>query len=255
MRYTYEQPEYIDLAGARHLVQELKKYIQQIMDGNIDVSSYIKREDLASYATKSYVDTAVTEVATGGEVDLSNYYNKQEVDNLIPEPITEDEIRSLFANEGYATETYVNNAVSNVPATDLSNYYTKDETYSKAEVDILVGGSSGGGGTTEPTEPTEPDTLTGKSSITGNTNLKYGYSRTYTGKFFDANNIEVTNVIGTWTITSVFAESEFTTKITTDNSIKLGVDNENLIGELFSLTFSDSNGKYTPSTIEITVVE
>ena len=41
MRYTYEQPEYIDLAGARHLVQELKKYIQQIMDGNIDVSSYI----------------------------------------------------------------------------------------------------------------------------------------------------------------------------------------------------------------------
>ena len=253
MRYTYEQPEYIDLAGARHLVQELKKYIQQIMDGNIDVSSYIKREDLASYATKSYVDTAVTEVATSGEVDLSNYYNKQEVDNLIPEPITEDEIRSLFANEGYATETYVNNAVSNVPATDLSNYYTKDETYSKAEVDTLVdGGSSSGGGTTE---PTEPDTPTGKSSITGNTNLKYSYSRTYTGKFFDANDNEVTDVIGTWTITSAFAESEFTTKIITDNSIKLGVDNENLIGESFTLTFSDSNGKYTPSTIEITVIE
>ncbi len=137
-----------------------------------------------------------------------------------------------------------------LPATDLSNYYTKDETYSKAEVDTLVGGgSSGGGGTTE------PDTPMGKSSITGNTNLKYSYSRTYTGKFFDANDNEVTNVIGTWTITSTFAESEFTTKIITDNSIKLGVDNENLIGESFTLTFSDPNGKYTPSTIEITVIE
>lgn len=250
MRYTYEQPEYIDMAGARHLVQELKKYIQQIMDGNLDVSSYIKREDLASYATKSYVDTAVTEVATGGEVDLSNYYNKQEVNNLIPEPITEDEIRSLFVNEGYATETYVNNAVSNVPATDLSNYYTKDETYSKAEVDTLVGGSSGGGGGT-----TEPDTPIGTALITGNTNLKDSYSRTYTGKFFDANENEVTDVVGTWTITSTFAESEFTTKVINGNSIKLGVNNENLIGESFSLTFSNPNGKYTPSTIEITVME
>ncbi len=26
MRYTYEQPEYIDLAGARHLVQELGQF-------------------------------------------------------------------------------------------------------------------------------------------------------------------------------------------------------------------------------------
>ena len=70
---------------------------------------------------------------------------------------------------------------------------------SLANSDLISSSVIGGGGTTE---PTEPDTPTGKSSITGNTNLKCSYSRTYTGKFFDANDNEVTNVIGTWTITS-----------------------------------------------------
>ena len=39
-------------------------------------------------------------------------------------------------------------AINSIPTTDLSNYYTKSETYSKTEVDTLVansGGSSGGG--------------------------------------------------------------------------------------------------------------
>ena len=126
MKYTYEQPEYLDLAGARHLVQELKKYIQQIMDGNLDVSSYIKKEDLASYATKSYVDTVVTEVAIGEEVDT-----------------------------------------------------------------LIENNSSGG-------EIVEPDTPTGTSTISGNPNLRCSYSRTYTGKFFDANDGEVADAIGTW---------------------------------------------------------
>ena len=49
---------------------------------------------------------------------------------------------------GYATEEYVSTAINNIPATDLSNYYTKSETYSKTEVNTLVansGGSSSGG--------------------------------------------------------------------------------------------------------------
>ena len=49
---------------------------------------------------------------------------------------------------GYATEEYVSTAINSIPTTDLSNYYTKSETYSKTEVDTLVansGGSSSGG--------------------------------------------------------------------------------------------------------------
>ncbi len=41
--------------------------------------------------------------------------------------------------EGYATEQYVDDAITNAGAgADLSNYYTKDETYSKTEVDEAI---------------------------------------------------------------------------------------------------------------------
>ena len=107
-----------------------------------DLSAYALKTEIPTvpsldgYATTQYVDNAIANVPSGGNVDLSNYYTKAETNALIP------------STEGLATEEYVNNAVSNIPTTDLSNYYTKAETYSKTEVDTLVansGGSSGGG--------------------------------------------------------------------------------------------------------------
>lgn len=99
MKYTYEQPDYLDANGVRHLVQELKQYILNISDGNIDITQYAAKNELAQavnsidlssyakttdipslegYADKEYVDNAVANVATGGEVNLLNYYTKQE---------------------------------------------------------------------------------------------------------------------------------------------------------------------------------
>ena len=104
---------------------------------NIDLSKYAKKTDIPStdgLATTKYVDNAIANIPTGGDVDLSNYYTKEETNALIP------------STEGLATETYVNNAISNIPTTDLSNYYTKNETYSKTEVDTLVANSGGSGG-------------------------------------------------------------------------------------------------------------
>lgn len=125
---------------------------------NIDLSSYATKEeltaainsiDLSAYATKDeipsidglatteYVDNAVANVPTGGDVDLSDYYNKEETEALIP---------SL---DGYATKEDVSTAIESIPDVDLSDYYTKDETYNKEEVDSLVansGGSSSSGG-------------------------------------------------------------------------------------------------------------
>ena len=104
-----------------------------------DLSAYALKTEIPSldgYATTQYVDNAIANVPSGGNVDLSNYYTKAETNALIP---------SL---EGYATEEYVSTAINSIPATDLSNYYTKNETYSKTEVDTLIansGGSSGGG--------------------------------------------------------------------------------------------------------------
>ena len=283
MKYTDEQPDYLDVNGARHLVQELKKYIQDIMNGKIDISQYATKDELSSavssidlsgyalkgeipsldgyakttdipsvegLATKSYVDENIAKVATSGDIDLSNYvtkdtvYTKAQTDALIPsvpskisqlendsnylssipeEYVTDTELNakgyltehqdlSAYALkteiptvpslDGYATTEYVNNAVSNIPTTDLSNYYTKSETYSKTEVDTLVansGGSSSGGGTTEPTTPTptpEPEpTVTHNVTIESSTNtIKVGGSyKTLTAKVTDANGNDVTS--------------------------------------------------------------
>lgn len=295
MKYTYEQPDYLDVNGARHLVQELKKYIQDIMNGKIDISQYATKDELSSavssidlsgyalkgeipsldgyakttdipsvegFATKSYVDENIAKVATSGDIDLSNYvtkdtvYTKAQTDALIPsvpskvsqlendsnylssipeEYVTDTELNakgyltehqdlSAYALkteiptvpslDGYATTQYVDNAVSHVPTTDLSNYYTKAETYSKTEVDTLVansGGSSSGGGTTEPTTPTPtPDptptpTETYNVTIETSTNtIKVGGSyKNLTAKVTDANGNDVTanyaDATFTWT--------------------------------------------------------
>ena len=292
MKYTYEQPDYLDVNGARHLVQELKKYIQDIMNGKIDISQYATKDELSSavssidlsgyalkgeipsldgyakttdipsvegLATKSYVDENIAKVATSGDIDLSNYvtkdtvYTKAQTDALIPsvpskvselendsnylssipeEYVTDTELNakgyltshqdlSAYALkteiptvpslDGYATTQYVDNAIANVPTTDLSNYYTKAETYSKTEVDTLVANSGGSssGGTTEPTTPTptpEPTpTPTYNVTIESSTNeIKVGGSyKSLTAKVTDANGNDVTanyaDATFTWT--------------------------------------------------------
>ena len=310
MKYTYEQPDYLDVNGARHLVQELKKYIQDIMNGKINISQYATKDELSSavssidlsgyakkteiptvpsldgyatteyvnnavsnipttdlsnyytkeqtnalipsvegLATKSYVDENIAKVATSGDIDLSNYvtkdtvYTKAQTDALIPsvpskvsqlendnnylssipeEYVTDTELNakgyltshqdlSAYALktdipnvslDGYATTQYVDNAIANVPTTDLSNYYTKAETYSKTEVDTLVansGGSSSGGesgGTTPTPTPTPDPTPTETYNVTiesSSNTIKVGGSyKSLTAKVTDANGNDVT---------------------------------------------------------------
>ena len=129
-----------------------------------DLSAYALKTEIPTvpsldgYATTEYVDNAIANVPSGGNVDLSNYYTKEETNALIP------------STEGFATETYVNNAISNIPTTDLSNYYTKAETYSKTEVDTLVansGGSGGGGSSSGITYAYDTEIATGETWIDG----------------------------------------------------------------------------------------
>ena len=126
-----------------------------------DLSTYALKTEIPSLdglATTEYVDNAIANVPSGGNVDLSNYYTKAETNALIP------------STEGLATKEYVDNAVSNIPATDLSNYYTKDETYSKTEVDTLVansGGSSSGGSSGGITYAFNTEIATGDTWVDG----------------------------------------------------------------------------------------
>ena len=126
-----------------------------------DLSAYALKTEIPSldgYATTEYVDNAIANVPSGGNVDLSNYYTKEETNALIP------------STEGFATEEYVNNAISNIPTTDLTNYYTKSETYSKTEVDNLVansGGSGGGGSSSGITYAYDTEIATGETYFDG----------------------------------------------------------------------------------------
>ena len=344
MKYTYEQPDYLDVNGARHLVQELKKYIQDIMNGKIDISQYATKDELSSavssidlsgyalkgeipsldgyakttdipsvegLATKSYVDENIAKVATSGDIDLSNYvtkdtvYTKEQTDALIPsvpskvsqlendsnylssipkEYVTDTELNakgyltehqdlSAYALkteiptvpslDGLATTEYVNNAVSNIPATDLSNYYTKSETYSKTEVDTLVANSGGGGsssGGDSGTEgggetPTPTPTVTMAFTTTATT-IKCGGRRTVRVGYTDSNGTDVTDNYDTvFTITDANFNTSLLTMTDNGNTVTLSFDDENIIGETFTLNAVDSGGICTPISVSMELID
>ena len=138
MVVTDYNEQFLDKRGTDHLIDELKAYIDSIATGDIDLSNYVTKSelqakldaldiniDLSSYATKEELTNAIN------SIDLSAYALKTEIPSL----------------NGYATTEYVDNAVANVPSggnVDLSNYYTKEETYSKTEVDVKIVEAGGG---------------------------------------------------------------------------------------------------------------
>lgn len=133
MRVSDVTTQFPDKVAIQALIDELKAYADSIATGDIDLSSYVTKSelqtkldaldiniDLSSYATKGELTDAIN------SIDLSAYALKTEIPSL----------------DGYATTEYVDNAIANVPSgggtVDLSNYYTKDETYSKEETDALI---------------------------------------------------------------------------------------------------------------------
>ena len=91
---------------------------------------------LANYATTDYVDEAVAGVDVTEQLASyvktehleENYYNK-----------TDAEQRIFNALEDYATTSYVDTAIADADiSSKLENYYTKDETYTKEEVNTAL---------------------------------------------------------------------------------------------------------------------
>lgn len=144
MRYTYEQPEYLDKVGVVHLVQQLKVYIDGIATGDIDLSDYVTKAelqaeldaldinidlsayatkeeltdalsniDLSSYATKEYVTDAINNAQLGGDgssVDLSIYAKKSDLDA-----------------KADTTHTHTMSDITDYSAPDLSSYAKKTD--------------------------------------------------------------------------------------------------------------------------------
>ena len=88
----------------------------------------------------------------GGEVDLSNYLAKDNTTAWIPtgafNPATkkyvDDSVGGVFVPTKTSQLTNDSNFIGK-NSNDLTYYYTKSQTYTKSEVDALIGGGGGGG--------------------------------------------------------------------------------------------------------------
>lgn len=104
----------------------------------------------------------------------------------------------------------------------------------------------------EPTTPDETEDLF--ATISGNTNLKVGFSRTYTATLsdLDGNVVDWDDTKYGWNIVSDF-DNGLIEQTVSENTIKLSVDNENLIGGSFILSVVMDT--VTLAQIEVTMVE
>ena len=97
---------------------------------------------------------------------------------------------------------------------------------------------------------------TGTLTISGNTKLKLGFSRTYKAIYTDANGNDISsNYTSVWTITNATFDTSKLTQTVNGNQISLLFDDETIIGETFTLNVVDTGGIFTPATKDIILVE
>lgn len=91
--------------------------------------------NLTNYYTKDEVDDLIDNIDVP-DVDLSNYYNKSEVDGLI-DAIPETDLTN------YYNKSEVDGLIDSIPETDLTNYYNKSEVDALIEaIDIPESGTT-----------------------------------------------------------------------------------------------------------------
>ena len=93
-------------------------------------------------------------------------------------------------------------------------------------------------------------------TISGRTELRHGVSRKYKAIYTDDNGNDVSsNYTSVWTITDATFDTNKLTQTVNSNQIILSFDDENIIGETFTLNVVDSDRTVAPATMSITLVE
>ena len=105
------------------------------------------------------------------------------------------------------------------------------------------------------TSDPNPPVSTGTTVISGNTNLKNGYYRTYSAIFYDSANNVIDGITAVWNISDCTFVNDLQQTVLDGNKFKIKVSNENLIGESFILNASDADGNYTQASITVNIVE
>lgn len=92
---------------------------------------------------KSEVDIKIANVSSGGSVDLSNYYNKQETESYIENAIDGLEIPTKTSElelDNVYSKTQVDTLINNVPtfSGDYEDLTNKPSIYTQNEIDTLI---------------------------------------------------------------------------------------------------------------------
>lgn len=97
---------------------------------------------------------------------------------------------------------------------------------------------------------------TGTLTISGRTELRWGTSRKYTAIYTDANGNDISsNYTSVWTITNATFNTSKLTQTVNGNQITIGFDDENIIGGTFTLNVVDTDGTFTPATMNIELID
>ena len=104
-------------------------------------------------------------------------------------------------------------------------------------------------------EPEHTPTI-GTLTISGRTELRWGSPRKYTAIYTDANGNDVSsNYTSVWTITNANFNTSLLTQTVNGNQITLHYEDDNLVGETFTLNVVDTDGTFTPATKDIELVD
>lgn len=109
-----------------------------VIAGNTNYYISLNNSGKNDYYTKEEIDEKLDEITVGGEIDLSNYYKKSEVDNLLNAKADNSELTGKQDTliSGVNVKTINNQSIlgsgnieiqASTGETDLSNYYTKEE--------------------------------------------------------------------------------------------------------------------------------
>lgn len=108
---------------------EDEERFERVGNTDVDLSNYYTKDEvdlmLADYAETSDLDALELEVEENGRVTASALVD---LDNRV----------DSIENAGYATETYVDEAIAEIPQPDMSNYYDKTEVNAIVEEDEEV---------------------------------------------------------------------------------------------------------------------
>jgi hypothetical protein len=142
--YAYIEERISRIPGGGITMDEVKQYIvsqSYVTSDYLTSQSYLKSSDLNDYATKTYVETKIA------DIDLSSYITKQDIVNQ--SYVTKNTLEGNYYSKtdinsmgyitsstltNYATKSYVQEKINEIPGVDLSAYLTKQELVNQAYI-------------------------------------------------------------------------------------------------------------------------